>query len=106
MDIFEINISYIWTYTTSRAGLKFLTHSSVADNCSLSFLQFEHISTVSSVGKQEVELGSLIRTFKQWQIHTLKKKNIDIFVGSWQKDKLGVKKLGWLSAFALSHDPV
>ena len=48
-----------------------MTHSSVADNRFLSFLQFEHISAVGSVGEQEVKFGNLVCLLKQSHIHTL-----------------------------------
>lgn len=42
-----------------------VTHSSVADNCFLSFLQLENVSAVGSVGEQEVVFGTLIRILEQ-----------------------------------------
>ena len=57
------------------SGLTF-PHSSVADDRSLSLLQFEHISTVGSVGQQEVKLLTVIRTLEQRHIHTLKDKQL------------------------------
>lgn len=49
------------------------THSSIADHRSLSFLQFQHISAEGSVGQQEVNFGTLVRTFEHRQIHALQK---------------------------------
>lgn len=37
-----------------------VTHSSVADNCFLSFFEFEYISTVGNVGAQEVKFVAFI----------------------------------------------
>lgn len=53
-------------------------YPSVADDRSLSFLQFEHVSAVGSVGEQEVKFGTLISAFEQRQIHSLKEENDQI----------------------------
>lgn len=51
-----------------------MTHSSIADDRSLSFLQFEHIAAEGSVGEQEVKFQAFVRFLEQRRIHPLKEK--------------------------------
>lgn len=50
------------------------THSAIADDRSLSFLQFEHIAAVRSVGEQEVKFQAFVRFLEQCHIHPLKER--------------------------------
>lgn len=51
-----------------------MTHSSIADDRSLSFLQFENIAAVGSVGVQEVKFQAFVSFLEQSHIHPLKEK--------------------------------
>lgn len=50
------------------------THSSIADDRSLSSLQFEHVAAVRSVGEQEVRFQAFVRFLEQGHIHPLKER--------------------------------
>lgn len=66
--------SQIWPQCTCMFDLKTLsvTHSSIADDRSLSFLQFENIAAVGSVGAQEVKFQAFVSVLEQSHIHPLK----------------------------------
>lgn len=68
--------SQIWPQCTCTVDLNTLTmtHSSIADDRSLSFLQFENIAAVGSVGVQEVKFQTFVSFLEQRHIHPLKEK--------------------------------
>lgn len=68
--------SQIWPQCTRMFDLKTptMTHSSIADDRSLSFLQFENIAAVGSVGAQKVKFQALVSFLEQSHIHPLKEK--------------------------------
>lgn len=66
----------IWPQCTSVFDVKALsmTHSSVADDRPLSFLQLENVAAVGSVGVQEVKFQAFVSFLEQSHIHPLKEK--------------------------------
>lgn len=68
--------SQIWPRSSSVFDLKArsMTHSSVADDRSLSFLQLENVAAVGSVGVQEVQFQALVSFLEQSHVHPLKER--------------------------------